>query len=213
LSRSGLRVRRPLSLRDAGARANRDVGRSKRRSVQLGFADPPKICGELAEGEGLGIRSSRFANSRNIFGNSKRPIRSIRSKPEVQVQNRYSALRARAHLIRAIADTSQRPRSIIDRPADLHDALTFRESYSRSGGQGFMKSNGTKRRIRWKSRSLSVTRTHPASRHDKASRTSLPNAFETRAISHPCCLAISASRSPERCQASADGVTVRPARS
>jgi hypothetical protein len=42
-----------------------------------------------------------------------------------------------------------------------------------------MNSNSVNRRMREKSRSLSVTSTHPASRHDKASRTSLANAFET----------------------------------
>lgn len=63
--------------------------------------------------------------------------------------------------------------------------------------------------MRRKSRRLSVTRTHPASRHDKARRTSLANAFETRAISRPSFRAISARTLPDRCQASADGVVIR----
>ena len=80
-------------------------------------------------------------------------------------------------------------------------------------GQGFTYSNAMKRRMREKSRSFSVTRTQPASRHDRASRMSFANALETRAISSPSWCAISASRSPERCQASGDGVIVRLARS
>ena len=63
--------------------------------------------------------------------------------------------------------------------------------------------------MRRKSRRLSVTRTHPASRHDKARRTSFANAFETRAISKPSFRAISPRRSPDRCHASGDGVIVR----
>jgi hypothetical protein len=70
-------------------------------------------------------------------------------------------------------------------------------------GRGLVNSNRTKRRM-LEFRSLSVTRTQPASRHDNANRMSLPNDFEIRAISKPSCCAISASRSPERCQASAD---------
>ena len=47
-------------------------------------------------------------------------------------------------------------------------------------GQGSTKSNGATRAIRSKSRRLSVTRTRPVSRHDSASKTSLPKDFETR---------------------------------
>src|SRR5262245_66565666 len=79
------------------------------------------------------------------------------------------------------------------------------QCYDALPGHGAMKSNATNRRMREKSRSFSVIRTQPASRHETASRTSFANAFETRPSSRPSCFAIAANTSPDRCQASADG--------